>query len=113
MKAEHTPGPWGVRPSTVSDGDGEVFAESESGDTDAIVCIVWGMEHLWSDGDTQGIANGHLLAAAPELLAALELAVQALADHLQYDDEGVSPSLEKIAYNAAFAAVAKARGFTI
>lgn len=52
------------------------------------------------------IANAHLIAAAPNLLAALELMNDMFADHAQYDDEGH----ETAAIVAAQAAIAKARG---
>ncbi len=47
-----------------------------------------------------------LFAAAPEMLAALELMNELFADHAQYDDEG----FETAAIVAAQAAIAKARG---
>lgn len=51
-------------------------------------------------------ANAHLIAAAPELLAALELMNELFADHAQYDDEGH----ETAAIVAMQSAIAKARG---
>jgi hypothetical protein len=51
-------------------------------------------------------ANAALIAAAPEMLAALELMNELFADHAQYDDEG----FETAAIVAAQAAIAKARG---
>lgn len=52
------------------------------------------------------IANAHLIAAAPDLLAALELMNDMFAEHAQYDDEGY----ETAAIVAAQSAIAKARG---
>lgn len=46
-----------------------------------------------------------LFAAAPDLLAACELAAKALRDHLQYDD---GESLEREGFEAAEQAIAKA-----
>ncbi len=47
-----------------------------------------------------------LFAAAPDMLAALELMNHFFADHAQYDDEG----FETAAIVAAQAAIAKAKG---
>ena len=47
-----------------------------------------------------------LFAAAPEMLAALELMNELFADHAQYDEEG----FETAAIVAAQSAIAKARG---
>jgi hypothetical protein len=52
------------------------------------------------------IANAALIAAAPELLAALELMNELFADHAQYDDEGH----ETAAIVAMQAAISKAKG---
>ena len=52
-------------------------------------------------------ASGPLAAAAPDLLEACKLCAQALKDHVQYDD---GESLERDAYNAAVAAIAKTEG---
>lgn len=51
-------------------------------------------------------ANARLIAAAPELLAALEEMNALFADHAQYDEEGH----ETAAIKAAQAAIAKAKG---
>jgi hypothetical protein len=52
-------------------------------------------------------ANTDLIAAAPELLAALIDCKDALAGHVAYDD---TDSAECEAYHAARAAIAKAKG---
>ena len=52
-------------------------------------------------------ADRDLIAAAPDLLAALELMNDMFADHAQYDDEGY----ETAAIVAAQAAIAKAKGY--
>jgi hypothetical protein len=51
-------------------------------------------------------AHARLIAAAPDMLAALELMNHFFADHAQYDDEG----FETAAIVAAQAAIAKAKG---
>lgn len=62
--AEHTPGPWEVRHSPVSD-----------------LCVVtedpdgrWICGYMSTDGDPQNEANARLIAAAPDLLRACEIA---------------------------------------
>jgi len=45
---------------------------------------------------------------SPEMLKALEASCEALRDHLQYDNADDPPSLERIGYNKARAAIAKA-----
>ena len=52
------------------------------------------------------VANAHLIAAAPDLLAALELMNDMFEDHAQHGYEGH----ETAAIVAAQAAIAKARG---
>lgn len=56
--------------------------------------------------DIDHVANAHLIAAAPDLLAALELMNDMFADHAQYDDEGY----ETAAIVAAQTAIANAKG---
>lgn len=51
-------------------------------------------------------ANARLIAAAPELLAALRLMLAQFADHEQYDEDGYDTE----AINATRAAIAKATG---
>ena len=88
--SKHTPGPWKA--------DGvNVFAEADwHGTPVAAVSVVGKPAHK---------ANARLIAAGPELLKACEFAVLALKDHIQYDD---GESLERDAFNAAQAAIAKA-----
>ena len=80
-QATHTPGPWRV----------------EDGQT------IWSGEELVGAAGRIGMpmeANARLIAAAPEMLAALEWAVET-ADTEQYDADW---------YAAARAAIAKAKG---
>lgn len=73
MSAQHTPGPW-----TVGDENGHnanfVFGP------DGLVCSVFGIaihRHIddLTQRDASGLANARLIAAAPELLEALELCI--------------------------------------
>lgn len=67
-KAAHTPGPWAIRPA------GRLMRNifSPSGLDD--VCVVSSWNHLEADA--------HLIAAAPDMLAALRLALPELAEDL-------------------------------
>jgi hypothetical protein len=55
----------------------------------------------------EGAHIAALMAAAPDLLAALKEMYALYADHAQYDEEGY----ETAAINAACAAIARATGF--
>lgn len=91
---QHTPGPWfydgqnscGAHVIHVAQGEiAEAFGDS------------------WSDEGQQAEANAHLIAAAPEMLAALEEAYRILLE-----DEGYQPYNPKVKQIAA--AIAKANG---
>jgi hypothetical protein len=101
MKAKHTPGPW-----LVGVGAGHCFHE---GNRVAIVghddssgeVTEFTIAEVWSTSDDSDIADGHLIAAAPELLAALEEALRIE----QSSGQDWQPWAE-----AARSAVTKARG---
>lgn len=64
MNAEHTPGPWRTNP------DQPGMIETESGEM---------IGDTWSkDGNRQARINARLVAAAPELLAALDTIINAI-----------------------------------
>lgn len=84
---KHTPGPWAVNSEHLT-----VLAE-DSG----YVCKVAGP----GPNDPESLANAHLIAAAPELLAAAELALTAVADPADWNFK---------ARPALMAAIAKAKG---
>lgn len=95
QKAAHTPGPWSVRPSSNAENgaawrdivsDGQAFGPSYVG------------EALERDA--------YLIAAAPELLAALETAYMALIGYLPAHRNDVTDA----AIGAARAAITKATG---
>lgn len=92
----HTPGPWewlyghsGLRGQPTTDNaDGMVLAYEPH-------------EGMWlRDYTTEGAANAHLIAAAPELLEALKAVVNALGFH----------GIARDAANRAISAIAKAEG---
>ena len=91
MKTEtkHTPGPW------YHEGTPQPVIASESDPKGRDIALV----RLW-DGD-EAEANAHLIAAAPEMLEALE-AVVANCGHLNWEQEK--------ALIDARAAIAKAKG---
>ena len=95
MSGGHTPGPWDILGSVslmnldVVYGSGRIaMMECENDEI--------------SDGEL--FANAALIAAAPDLLAALEAMVAMFADHAQYDEDGH----ETAAIAAARAALRKA-----
>ena len=90
-EAKHTPGPW------LADG-ASVYEER---DDFSVIC------NFWSSSLPEWEANARLIAAAPDLLEALEQLV------IEYDDVELAdaePSSLTAAFNAARAAIAKAKG---
>ncbi len=87
--AAHTPGPWVTRPG---DGCAEIYA----GEPRDLVCTV--------EGGTQqsDMANATLIAAAPDLLAAM----RALGDFIHQDEYPLPADL----LEQCSAAIAKAEG---
>lgn len=78
METKHTPGPWHANtPTEEQYADGTSIRESKHGDIVAIV-----------DKPREGscIANARLIAAAPDLLAACKVGLEALKDWS--DNEG-------------------------
>lgn len=96
MSAKHTPGPWSIITSETCD----LYAGIESDDFSIVVI---GYPEDDDDGGVRGktpeeaMANAHLIAAAPDLLESLERVV-AIADR------------NTVEFNAAKAAIAKAKG---
>lgn len=68
----HTPGPWQIQ--YLGNGESEVLSNGPDRDDCAGICIVaGGLGSSIGDGrDYESEANARLIAAAPELLAALE-----------------------------------------
>lgn len=84
----HTPGPW-----VMTVGGGEI--DDANGDSVALL--------PYSTGRDEVRANAHLIAAAPELLAACEAAMD------WFRDDGQEPHAH-VSYSMLEAAIAKARG---
>ena len=90
MNTKHTPGPWTIDGLHIS-GNGYSIA------------------HINSHRTTEGRANADLIAAAPELLEALEN----LLDAVRQNIDGKPPTADQIfeiGGHAAVAAIAKATG---
>jgi hypothetical protein len=92
-KPKHTPGPWLVRP--ICDHDVIDIIKEGFGPGDAIAVI-----SAW--GDPERIADAHLIAAAPDLLKALE----AINSHWEAGNFSRKPEL----WEPMRAAIAKAKG---
>lgn len=102
MDTTHTPGPW----HTAKREGGIAIEHREEkpyGWSQSEVALVY---PLAMPEKGTGKANARLIAAAPELLSALEEMRALFGDHMQYDDEGY----ETAAILNAQAAIAKARG---
>jgi hypothetical protein len=97
QKAAHTPGPWNCNRSSASGYD---IVCSENSPTD--VCVISRRDKTTGEID----ANARLIAAAPELLAALETAYMALIGYLPAHRNDVTDA----AIGAARAAITKATG---
>lgn len=106
----HTPGPWAVcdEPPNEYWYKGLTIGVADPGDARR-VCDVhdWGLAF----GDEMTKANAHLIAAAPDLLAACEFALAHCEDFVRDQLEGTSmlnAAMEKL--NPIRAAIAKAKG---
>jgi len=64
-QAQHTPGPWTAEP----EGGRGAWVRGSNGTWAALAC---------GDTDAEADANAHLIAAAPDMLVALQMAVPAL-----------------------------------
>ena len=113
--AEHTPGPWKVVPGYF-DGEFVVVKDGPAGPSAMGITTVDGR------GYSQNEANADLIAAAPDLLEALEVAVQIVASDgrcdpkcastallLPIDDRRCDCGIEEIIWRAK-QAITKARG---
>lgn len=100
----HTPGPWDARPDERDNGEWEVVKpdpHKPSAEDPWFICACFDS----ADGH-EAAANARLIAAAPELLEALE----AFARTEVLEPNGVIVGLERYHFERARAAIAKARG---
>ena len=101
--AKHTPGTWTANRAYFYGHDAFIVCGTV-GDTSPFLCRL-------TDDTPDFEANARLIAAAPELLAALDRASLAIRDlSKQLADLGVEPSEGWRAFRAARAAIAKAEG---
>lgn len=112
MKTEYSPAPWSHEPLQATQGadiaivgDGQVIAVIQH-DPDIQTAAedeIDGDNVVWTAED---LANARLIAAAPELLEALEAYVQYFSD---YDEGNEFPGFQDMMANAG-AAIARAMG---
>lgn len=96
--SKHTPGPWQVGMAFDNYGETEIAIEHMTPAGNLVVAVAL--------GGLQGQdANASLIAAAPDLLAALQAIVKSLVDQ---DDEGMIEHAQQMI--DARAAIAKATG---
>ena len=100
QKAAHTPAPWRIEWNTAQGGEGHYITDiNDMGEISRIAAVLF---HDDTDGETR--ANARLIAAAPELLAALKDVLR-IAQAASVGVPGNSPRLDR-----ARAAIAKAEG---
>lgn len=111
METAHTPGPWVWWYGHDTDIHDKplrlINDETCMAVLDARICV----NDILGDGQLclylqSSAADRALIAAAPDLLEVLKVCRDALRDHVQYDN---GESLERDGYNAAIAALAKAK----
>lgn len=103
MSSKHTPGPWKITGET---GDGKrIYVESDM-ERDNRECPRCEVDSDDCDSD-MAMANARLIAAAPDLLAACEAAVEAIEEHVS--DEPEAPAWAAKLHKQLEAAIAKAR----
>jgi hypothetical protein len=98
----HTPGPWRIG-GTNPNHSAKVY-----GSDDWLVADTCGIKTRSAEEEA---ANARLIAAAPDLLAAVTMCEAVLAEHEQYDpdpDDDCAPSREHVAAEACRAAMTKA-----
>lgn len=107
--AKHAQSPW-----SVGEQNGHCGISVNGREGDCVATVYLGMvtskvrrgaEHFALPENQEAVANAHLIAAAPDLLAAMQTFVKYLADT---DEEGLIEHVEPMI--AARAAIAKAGG---
>jgi hypothetical protein len=106
-ETKHTPGPWHVDDGTFEGIETGVYS------ADALICVAENGECMeMAFGDERWSvheANARLIAAAPDLLAALSR-LHEIAHGSWFGDDGTDSDEERAAMVAARAAIAKATG---
>jgi hypothetical protein len=100
VMSKHTPGPWQVGPAYDNDGIAEVIIEHKTEHGNLVVAVALG-------GLVGQAENANLIAAAPDLLEAL----QALCEYAETSDDCQYGTLStKFVRDVALPAIAKATG---
>lgn len=102
MKTKHTPGPW----RTVIGGETIAVTTSNEAPKQAGICRILNKSVAYEAGE--GEANAALIAAAPDMLAALESFASSY--HAWIKSRPGAEGLMDAAMNAAHAAICKAEG---
>lgn len=102
-QTRHTPGPYRVTPRRDDESALEILADETCV---ATVPIWWGPDEDDDALEAEARANAALLAAAPEMLAALELCADVLSELARLDDG--TPSISALTLTRA--AISKATG---
>ncbi len=80
-KSKHTPGPWTINMDSLGESlEGCVDIDAPSAHVGALAVVVWKMDE--DEISPANRANAHLIAAAPDLLAA---AKRVYAESMAYD----------------------------
>lgn len=95
MTQQHTKGPWSLYEDTIKAEDSDI----------ARVCDGDGIIWNTSLDNREALANAYLIAAAPEMLEALEDFVKYVENEIDLDMININPELQK-----GLAAIAKAKG---
>lgn len=82
MEEKHTPGPWELRPDEMGGLSSLIYPAGEDHPVAAVTASY--------SGDGMRLANARLIAAAPDLLAALDMARTLLVDIEEYSVDGAS-----------------------
>ena len=104
----HTKGPWGLdfrhKDTDRKDGNGSIIEVTRLGDgCPQSICTIWTVSLHADNFDDEGRANANLIAAAPELLDALEMVRDYMHAAGKHND--ISPTCE-VVHNA----IKKAKG---
>lgn len=119
-RGEHTPGPWSVEVEAEPGEDCPASIYVCHPNTECDVTVVATMGRAWSVAEQRKMADAHLIAAAPELLEALqecEALLRGLCPRIPHDGPSTAEQqaeYERIGFplSRAQRATAKATGFT-
>jgi hypothetical protein len=106
-KMSHTPGPW----KAVDDVDEGVWVSPQNTNNNIICDIVgriWDPEAKATQITDEDIENARLIAAAPDMLEALEKVIDLAKANR--DDDGIFDEQDEEYFKIATAAIAKAKG---